>query len=420
MTQTYQARRRAQDAPAEQQFHTSVPGPSMQELAAGAMPSTEQMGHRVDLPDAIREKMETSFGADFSGVKLYESQTVADAGAEAMTMGSNVAFAPGQLDLTSTSGQALLGHELSHVVSQARGESAGRGFLADSGLEAQADRQGMLAAQGESVYTGPVAPLSSSAVPASAAGVAQAKKKKTIAEEAYHKDQEVTDAMPSVPLHWGQREEALSMMPAGHEHMDELAQSGYLDLATFKMNQTQDENERQEILNTFLSGDQDRINAYLKNDSTGVLQEMKAASNDLIQEDFQTRADAYGRSAGTRKHLALLEDAGIANLLNEEELAEFQGARENFLMDRYQQHHSLAAAMGWKGDYRETRGKRRKYRNRRRNGTTATEMAARRAEKARLREQERQAELERRSHTTGNYTPEEVREILRERVGIVH
>ncbi len=183
MSQTYQARRRARDVPAAKEYQTSVPGPSMGELAAGAMPSTEQMGRRVELPDAIREKMEASFGADFSGVKLYESQTVADAGAEAMTMGSNVAFAPGQLDLVSTSGQALLGHELSHVVSQARGESAGRGFLADAGLEAQADRQGALAAQGESVYTGPVAPLSASAVPASAAGPMQAAKQSTVEAE---------------------------------------------------------------------------------------------------------------------------------------------------------------------------------------------------------------------------------------------
>ncbi len=210
MSQTYMARRRAQDAPAEQKFETSVPGPSMQELAAGAMPSTEQMGRRVDLPDAIREKMEASFGADFSGVKLYESQTVADAGAQAMTMGSNVAFAPGQLDLASTSGQALLGHELSHVVSQARGESAGRGFLADSGLEAQADRQGMLAAQGESAYSGPVAPLSSSAVPTAAAGPMQAAKlsgaEKSRAEEyAEWKGQE----LPSAFWHPFKRDRAL-------------------------------------------------------------------------------------------------------------------------------------------------------------------------------------------------------------------
>ncbi len=202
MSQTYQARRRAQQAPAEQKFGTSVPGPSIQELAAGAMPSTEQMGHRVDLPDAIREKMEASFGADFSGVKLYESQTVADAGANAMTMGSNVAFAPGQLDLASTSGQALLGHELSHVVSQARGESAGQGFLADAGLEAQADRQGALAAQGESVYTGPVTPLSASAVPASAAGPMQAAKESTVEAE---KEAALEGKQLPSPLHFIQR-----------------------------------------------------------------------------------------------------------------------------------------------------------------------------------------------------------------------
>ena len=176
MSQTYQTRRRAQDAPAARKFRTSVPGPSLSELAAGAMPSAEQMGRRVDLPGAIREKMEASFGADFSGVNVYESQTVADAGAQAVTMGSNVAFAPGQLDLTSTAGQALLGHELSHVVSQARGESAGRGFLADAGLESQADRQGMLAARGESAYSGPVGPLSASAVPASAGPIQAAGK----------------------------------------------------------------------------------------------------------------------------------------------------------------------------------------------------------------------------------------------------
>ena len=173
MSQIYTKRR-------EQIKGASVPqkaqtGPSTAELAAGARPTGEQMGHRVDLPDAIREKMESSFGADFSHVRLYESDTVAEAGAEAVTQGSNIAFAPGKLDLTSTAGQALLGHELSHVVSQAKGESAGRGFLNDAHLEAQADRQGMMAAQGESVYSGAVSPIGTSSA-AGAAGPMQAKK----------------------------------------------------------------------------------------------------------------------------------------------------------------------------------------------------------------------------------------------------
>ena len=108
-------------------------------LAGRAAPGPELMGSRADLPEAVRSKMESSFGADFSGVQLYESQAVADAGAQAVTMGNRIAFAPGELDFSSTAGQALLGHELSHVVSQARGEVSGAGFLNDHALEALLD-----------------------------------------------------------------------------------------------------------------------------------------------------------------------------------------------------------------------------------------------------------------------------------------
>lgn len=179
MSHTHISRRRAESIPAEQtEYRTDIPGPSLQELVAGAQPSRAQMGHRVDLPEAIRAKMEASFGADFSNVRLYESQTVADAGAKAVTMGGAIGFAPGKLDFASTGGQALLGHELSHVVSQARGEASGRGYLQDHALEARADREGALAAAGEQVYTGPVTPLSASSISASTVGVAQAKESK--------------------------------------------------------------------------------------------------------------------------------------------------------------------------------------------------------------------------------------------------
>ena len=181
MSQTYAAKRRAEaPIPAQQ---TAPSGPSLAQLRAGATLTQEQMGHRVDLPEAIRAKMEASFGADLSGVQLYESQTVADAGAQAMTMGNKIGFAPGRLDFVSSAGQALLGHELSHVVSQARGEISGSGFLSDRTLEARADREGALAAAGESVYTGPVSPLSVSAA-ASAAGPMQAKKPKKEEQQA--------------------------------------------------------------------------------------------------------------------------------------------------------------------------------------------------------------------------------------------
>ena len=151
--------------------------PSPEALSSGAAsPTQEQLGHRVDLPDAMREKMENAFGADLSAVKLYESQAVEDADAKAVAQGSNIAFAPGMLDFTSYGGQALLGHEISHVVSQARGEVKGSGFLNDHALEARADREGAMAASGQQISVPTSALSSASAAPA--AGPMQAMKTK--------------------------------------------------------------------------------------------------------------------------------------------------------------------------------------------------------------------------------------------------
>ena len=182
MSQVYQTRRKADSKVDVSTQDRQAHGPALAQLQGGAMPTAEQLGHRVDLPGAIQAKMEAAFGADFSGVELYESQTVADAGAQAMTMGNKIGFAPGALDFSSGAGQALLGHELSHVVSQARGEVSGRGFLDDRALEARADREGALAAAGESVYAGPVTPISTTSTALSAAGPMQAKKKPKISE----------------------------------------------------------------------------------------------------------------------------------------------------------------------------------------------------------------------------------------------
>ena len=174
MSYTYADRKRPVSVPPQKEAASQ---PSVDALRSGAAsPTQEQMGRRVDLPDAMRSKMETAFGADLSAVKLYESEAVADAGASAVTRGSDIAFAPGMLDFASYGGQALLGHEISHVVSQARGEVTGGGFLNDRALEARADREGAMAAAGQTVAM-PTAALSPvSAAPA--AGPMQAKKGK--------------------------------------------------------------------------------------------------------------------------------------------------------------------------------------------------------------------------------------------------
>jgi|GEM_PF-3111074 len=172
MSYTYANRKRGSDAASKK---AAAQQPSMDALRAGTVkPTSEQMGHRVDLPDAMRSKMENAFGADLSAVKLYESKAVADAGAKAISQGSRIAFAPGMLDFTSFGGQSLLGHEISHVVSQARGEVTGGGFLNDHALEARADREGAMAARGEQVAM-PSAAMSAVSA-AGAAGPMQAKK----------------------------------------------------------------------------------------------------------------------------------------------------------------------------------------------------------------------------------------------------
>ena len=154
---------------------TFVSGEMESSLPNSAM--VENLGHQVDMPTVMREKMEGAFGMDLSRVKLYENKAVGKAGAEAVTQGSNIAFAPGKMDFTSTHGQALLGHEISHVASQAKGEVKGSGLVNDSALEARADREGLMAARGESVTSGHggASAALSTASAASAAGPMQAK-----------------------------------------------------------------------------------------------------------------------------------------------------------------------------------------------------------------------------------------------------
>ena len=133
------------------------PGMPMESVRSMLMgKAMEDRSHRIDLPDAMREKMEAAFGMNFGKVNLYESESVADAGANAIAQGGNIAFAPGKADFNTLDGRNRLGHELSHVALQARGQVTGSGYLNNSALEARADREGAMAAAGEQVYSGPV------------------------------------------------------------------------------------------------------------------------------------------------------------------------------------------------------------------------------------------------------------------------
>jgi len=73
------------------------------------------------LPKAVAGKLQRAFDADLSGVRVSESPAVASLGARAVTQGSHIAFAPGELRPNTAAGQQLLGHELTHVLQQRAG-----------------------------------------------------------------------------------------------------------------------------------------------------------------------------------------------------------------------------------------------------------------------------------------------------------
>ena len=129
-------------------------GPGTYEEAASLV------GGGAPLHTGVQTQMESSFGADFSGVRVHENSANAGAvGALAYTQGDNVHFAPGQYDPGSQGGRELIGHELTHVVQQREGRVAtpqakGAPINADSALEAEADTMGIAAARGEIVRTG--------------------------------------------------------------------------------------------------------------------------------------------------------------------------------------------------------------------------------------------------------------------------
>lgn len=158
----------------KQQFtrDRSVSRPKTQESAINPV---SLLGRGKPLAEPVLQKMNESFGMDFSNVVIYESPIVEEMGAEAASMGGHIAFAPGKYRPESTAGQALLGHELAHVAQQASGAATGTGFLNDASLESQADTQGMAAALGQSVSLPGPAPAIPAMSPGTAAPV-QAKK----------------------------------------------------------------------------------------------------------------------------------------------------------------------------------------------------------------------------------------------------
>ena len=93
-----------------------------------------QSGEGSPLPDSLRHNLETTFGADFSSVRVHEGHGATLLGAQAYTQGSDIHFAPGLYQPYTPEGEHLLGHELTHVVQQREGRVLAPGLVSsDSG-----------------------------------------------------------------------------------------------------------------------------------------------------------------------------------------------------------------------------------------------------------------------------------------------
>lgn len=74
------------------------------------------------LPNALRSRMESSFGADFSGVRIHTDNKAAEMNtnlhSKAFTYGQDIFFGRGEFSPDTKMGQHLIAHELTHTLQQ--------------------------------------------------------------------------------------------------------------------------------------------------------------------------------------------------------------------------------------------------------------------------------------------------------------
>ena len=100
-------------------------------------------GHSLHLPDGLRARLEARTGVDLGNVQMRESDQPESIGARAFARGNVIDFAPGEFQPGTEEGEALIGHEVSHVLQQAKGQvradSGASPVNADPALEHAAD-----------------------------------------------------------------------------------------------------------------------------------------------------------------------------------------------------------------------------------------------------------------------------------------
>jgi hypothetical protein len=108
----------------------------------------QQLGRGRALDSSVRQRMGSAFGRDFSSVRVHDDASAtflsSQLSARAFTVGNDVAFAAGEYKPGTLVGDALIAHELAHVVQQSGGRQPNALMLKgddDYGaLEEDADR----------------------------------------------------------------------------------------------------------------------------------------------------------------------------------------------------------------------------------------------------------------------------------------
>jgi Domain of unknown function (DUF4157) len=107
-----------------------------------------ELSHGQPLAPLVRSRMESAFSEDFSAVRVHTDSHAARLSAQidarAFTLGHDIAFASGQYEPGSIAGDALIAHELAHVVQQKGGHQvpmpASNDGTPDNRLENEADQ----------------------------------------------------------------------------------------------------------------------------------------------------------------------------------------------------------------------------------------------------------------------------------------
>jgi hypothetical protein len=111
-------------------------------VARSATPGPLGLGAGQPLDSTVRARMEPLLGSDLGGVRVHRDAPVVRAErAQALAIGRHVAFAPGRYEPGTPIGDALIAHELAHVIQQ-----TGAGAPGEAALEQDATRSAGFAA----------------------------------------------------------------------------------------------------------------------------------------------------------------------------------------------------------------------------------------------------------------------------------